>query len=167
VRRRSVDLLLVLALLVAASVAGVLPVQVMRVSTASMTPTIAPGDLLIVQRWGASARRRDVVAVPDPTTRERLVKRVVGIGGDTVAIEDGVLVVNGAPVCEAAIDPARLDGVWLGPLTVPEGRLFLLGDNRGASIDSRSFGTVAAADVVGVVRARLWPSPGPLADARC
>jgi len=165
-RRTGTVVLIVLVLLVAGSVSGLLPLQIKRVSTGSMTPTIAPGDLLMVQRWGA-ASRRDVVAVPDPTTGELLVKRVVGVGGDHVAIEDGVLVVDGARACEPQVDPTRLDGVWMGPITVPPGRLFLLGDNREVSVDSRAFGTVAAADVVGTVHTRVWPSPGPLPTEHC
>ncbi|MGY1604941.1 signal peptidase I [Geodermatophilus sp. SYSU D00815] len=167
-RRRAVDALLVVLLLaVVGSVTGVLPFQVERVASDSMTPTIGPGDLLLVQHWGGSPGRRDVVVVPDPTSGETLVKRVVAVGGDTVGIEDGVLVVDGTPVCEAAIDPALMDGVFFGPVEVPEGQLFLLGDNRDASVDSRHFGPVPEADVEGLVQGRVWPSPGPLADERC
>jgi signal peptidase I len=61
----------------------------------------------------------------------------------------------------------RLDGVWFGPVTVPPGELFLLGDDRDSSIDSRAFGTVPELDVRGRVDNRLWPSPGALAGDRC
>jgi signal peptidase I len=95
------------------------------------------------------------------------VKRVVGLPGDQVGLEDGVLVVNGEPRCESGIDPAPLDGVWFGPVTVPEGRVFLLGDSREHSIDSRDFGPVELDDVVGVVQVRVWPSPGALTSLGC
>jgi signal peptidase I len=157
----------VLAGLLVASIAGLLPVQVMRVDSGSMTPTIAVGDLLVVDRWQSRVERSDVVVVPHPGTGELLVKRVVGLGGDRVAIEDGVLVVDDQPVCEPAIDPARQDGVWFGPVTVPDGAVFLLGDDRAGSIDSRDFGPVPAADVEGHVTARVWPSPGRLAADTC
>ena len=156
-----------LVVLLAASVAGLLPVQVMRVASGSMAPTVAPGDLLLVERSVGPAGLRDLVAVPQPGTGTLLVKRVVGLGGDRVALEDGVLVVDGVAVCEPSIDPARLDGVWFGPVTVPEGHVFLLGDARGESVDSRHFGTVPAGDVTGLVRARAWPSPGELPVDRC
>jgi len=158
-------LVAVVVLLLVGSVVGVLPVRLMRVDTASMTPTISPGDLLVVHSWGVPPGRMDVVAVE--AAGEVLVKRVAAVGGDRVAIEDGVLVVDGAPVCETAADPSDLDGVWIGPLTVPPGELFLLGDNRGDSVDSRTFGTVPQADVVGLVAGRVWPHPGGLRPDAC
>jgi signal peptidase I len=154
----------VVVLLLVGSVVGVLPVRLMRVDTSSMTPTISPGDLLVVHSWGSPARM-DVVAVD--VGDEVLVKRVAAVGGERVAIEDGVLVVDGSAVCETAADPGDLDGVWIGPLTVPPGQLFLLGDNRGDSIDSRTFGTLPQTDVVGLVAGRVWPHPGRLAPDAC
>lgn len=156
-----------LVALVAASVVGWLPAQVMRIGSGSMAPAVESGDLVVVVPPGGPVHRRDVVAAPHPDTGVLLVKRVVAVGGDRVALEDGVLVVDGVAVCEPSIDPARLDGVWFGPVVVPEGGLFLLGDDRGGSIDSRDFGPVPAADVTGLVRARVWPSPGRLAADSC
>jgi signal peptidase I len=151
-----------LALLLVASMAGLLPVQLMRVDSTSMLPTIDAHDLLVVRHGQDGVDRGDVVAVQHPLEEGLLVKRVVGVGGDEVGLEDGVLVVNGAPVCEPAIDPVLMDGVFFGPVTVPPDSLFLLSDNRDGSIDSRAFGSVPTADLVGTVTARLWPSPGAL-----
>jgi signal peptidase I len=151
-----------LALLFVASLTGLLPVQVMRVDSISMQPTVSPRDLLLVSHWHGPVHRGDVVAVEHPLEDGLLVKRVAGVGGDEVGIEDGVLVVDGVPVCEPAIDPARLDGVWFGPVTVPPGSLFLLSDNRDGAIDSRAFGPVPEDALVGTVSGRLWPSPGGL-----
>ncbi len=150
-----------------ASVAGLLPVQVMRVGSGSMAPTVAAGDLVLAEHTPGPVGRRDVVVVAHPVTGTLLVKRVVALGGDEVSIEDGVLVVDAVPVCEPSIDPARLDGVWFGPVTVPDGEVFLLGDDRGGSIDSRAFGPVPAGTVTAVVRTRLWPAPGGLPVDRC
>ncbi|RBY77079.1 signal peptidase I [Blastococcus sp. TF02-09] len=149
------------------SVTGILPVRVMRVGSDSMSPTIEAGDLVLVTRSGGAVERRDVVVVDHPDTGALLVKRAVALGGDRLGIEDGVLVVNGEAVCEPDIDPARLDGVWFGPVTVPEGEVFLLGDDRASSIDSRAFGTVPTGEVTGVVDSLLWPSPGGLPDELC
>jgi signal peptidase I len=132
-----------------------------------MAPTLAVGDLVVVERSAGPVRRMDVIAVEDPVGDGLLVKRAVGLGGDTVGIEDGVLVVNGTPVCERAVDQSRVDGVYFGPVTVPAGRVFLLGDERSASIDSRDFGPLADSAMVGLVRVRLWPSPGSLPSDRC
>ena len=156
----------VLLLLVVASVTGLLPVRVVRVESGSMTPTLEAGDLVLVQRGPGDLQRRALVVVRHPDTGEQLVKRAVALAGDTVRIDDGVLVVNGAPVCEA-IDPDRIDGVFFGSVTVPPDEVFVLGDDRRDSIDSRDFGTVPEDDVLGHVLVRAWPSPGSLPDQRC
>ena len=156
-----------LVALLAASVVGLLPARVMRIGSGSMAPAVQTGDLVVVAPAGRPVHRRDVVAAPHPDTSVLLVKRVVAVGGDRVALEDGVLVVDGAAVCEPSIDPSRLDGVWFGPVVVPDGDLFLLGDDRGGSIDSRDFGPVHASDVTGLVRGRVWPSPGGLPAGTC
>jgi signal peptidase I len=154
-------------LLVVASVAGLLPLQIMRVDSGSMAPTIDSGDLVLLRHAQGPVRHGDVVAVENPAGGGLLVKRAVGLGGDEVAIEDGVLVVNGRTVCESTIDAALLDGVWFGPRTVPTGELFLLGDHRDGSIDSRAFGSVSTARLVGFVDARVWPEPGSLPTTGC
>ena len=170
-RRRTASvatvLLVVLALLTGASLAGLLPLQLMRVDSGSMAPTLSAGDLVLVQHGVDGLQRMDVVAASHPHTGAPLVKRAVGLPGDRVGLEDGVLVVNGERRCEAGIDPELLDGVFFGPVTVPEGAVFLLGDARGESVDSRSFGPVPLDDVVGVVQARIWPSPGGLPSQGC
>jgi len=153
----------VLLLLLVASVGGWLPVQLMRVGSGSMAPTIPTGGLVVVDHAAGPVERMEIVTVEAPDGNDSvLVKRAVAVGGDNVAIDDGVLVVNGARVCEPAIDPALIDGEYFGPVTVPPGHLFLLGDSRAGSIDSRSFGTVPATHVRGHVLWRMWPSPGPL-----
>ncbi len=150
------------ALVLVAATSGLLPVRPMRVDSDSMTPTVAADDLLLVRHGQGPVQRGDVVAVTSPLGDGMLVKRAVAVGGDEVAIEDGVLVVDGVAVCEPAIDPAHLDGVWFGPVAVPEGQLFLLSDARDGSVDSRAFGPVPASSLVGTVTARLWPDPGAL-----
>lgn len=157
----------VLVLGLAGAVTGLLPVQIVRVQSASMAPTLEVGDVVLVEPDGGEVERRDVVVVPHPDTGEQLVKRVVAVAGDRVRLEDGVLLVDDEPVCEPSIDPDRIDGVFSGTVTVPEGRVFLLGDDRQSSVDSRDFGPVAVDDIVGLVRIRLWPSPGSLPVDRC
>jgi signal peptidase I len=161
IRRWAVVVACVLALVLVASVAGWLPWQVMRVGSASMEPNIPTGAIVLVDRWSDGVDRMDVVVVDPPDgVGPQLVKRAVAVGGDEIAVEDGVLVVNGSPVCEPSIDPALIDAEYFGPQTVPPGELFLMGDNRQTSIDSRAFGPVRADEVKGRVMARMWPSPG-------
>lgn len=132
----------------------------MRVGSASMAPTLQPGDQVVVDKFTprlSAPQRMDVVTASAPHSRLTLVKRVIGVGGDTVAIEDGLLFVNGRLVAERYVDHELMDSVYFGPVTVPQGMVFLLGDNRSTSIDSRSFGPVPEASVRGQVRLRWWP----------
>jgi signal peptidase I len=166
-RRILAALTTVLVLTLVASVTGLLPVRIVRVESGSMAPTLADGDLVLLERDADGLRRRDVVVVRHPDTGEQLIKRAVALGGDRVNIEDGVLLVNGAPVCEPSIDPDRIDGVFFQTVTVPAGQVFLLGDDRQSSIDSRDFGPLGAGEVLGLVRTRLWPAPGALPQDSC
>lgn len=103
------------------------------------------------------------------------VKRVIGVGGDRVACctRDGKLTVNGAPVDEPYLYPGDAASVHPFDVVVPAGRVWLMGDHRSRSADSRSHlaapggGTVAEGDVIGPVAVRIWPPDrlGALADA--
>ncbi|WP_220040785.1 signal peptidase I [Streptomyces sp. NTH33] len=145
----------------AACVAGGLLLEPVRVESASMEPTLRAGDHLLVDErayWRAAPRRGDLVVFDHGGSR--LVKRVAAVAGDTVGIEDGVLTVDGRPVTEPAIDRRALDGLYYGPAHVPHGTVFVLGDNRRRSVDSRQFGPVPAGEVRGRVLLRWWPRPG-------
>jgi signal peptidase I len=158
---------IVLLLVVAALLAtGTFLAEPMRVTSSSMTPTLRAGDHVLVDKSAyrhSGPARRDLVvfnAPPGAAEAGRLLKRVVAVARDEVAIEDGALVVNRAVVVEPAIDTSRIDGVYYGPVTVPPGTVFVLGDNRADSIDSRNFGPVSTPRVLGRVALRLWPRPG-------
>lgn len=123
-----------------------------RVDSDSMAPTIASGSTVFVSRVAllmGEPRHRELIAFDGP--RGKMVKRVVGVGGDSVAIVDAVLYVNGEPQDEPYADPRSLDGVFFGPVQVPADHVFVMGDNRFPSIDSRAFGSVPLADVTGRV----------------
>jgi len=134
--------------------------QPLRVESNSMAPTYRDGDLLVVDGLSVGVpgpARHDVVIVTNPRTGQLLVKRVAAVAGDQVGIADGVLVVNGNPVAERYVDQNLMDSVYFGPVTVPRGAVFVLGDNRSSSIDSRDFGPVPVADVRGRVLAKVSP----------
>jgi signal peptidase I len=150
------------AVLAVLLVSGLLPLQSIRIPSDSMTPTIRPGDhLLLDKRHPAEVAVGDVVVVHDPLGDDLIVKRVIAVGGDSIGFEDGVLVRNARPVTEPYTTDF-LDGVYYGPDVVPAGDVYLLGDNRVDSVDSRDFGPVPVSSVVGRVTARVFPSPGPL-----
>ncbi|WP_327069106.1 signal peptidase I [Kitasatospora sp. NBC_01302] len=137
------------------------------VPTGSMEPTISAGDTVLARKVdGGQVGRGDIVVFHDPTWEggATMVKRVVAVGGDTVAYgsAEHSLTVDGKPVTEPYLAPDQLPGTPFS-IQVPAGRLFLLGDNRGSSLDSRSHleelsGTVPATDVIARVEATVWPS---------
>jgi len=131
-----------------------------RTQGESMVPTLRPGDQVLVDKRAYRhrlPRRRDLVVFHAPGTGDLTLKRAVGLPGDSVAIEDGRLVVNGRRQVEPYADPEAIDSVYFGPVRVRPGRVFFLGDNRLDSRDSRDFGAVPAAELVGRVRAVIWP----------
>ncbi|MFD3530871.1 signal peptidase I [Streptomyces sp. NPDC058664] len=155
---------------------GALLYQPYSVPTDSMTPTLAVGSKILAQRVdGAEVRRGDVVVFTDPLWGDSpMVKRVAAVGGDTVVCCDreGRLTVDGTPVEEPYLRPGP-DGRILASgrefsVTVPEGNLFLLGDDRHTSLDSRTHieeagqGSVPRSSVIARVDAVVWPAKGLL-----
>jgi signal peptidase I len=145
----------IVALLVAVRLFVAEPV---RVPTASMQPALNPGDHVLVAKLAAPGRG-DLVVFTAPGAANLLVKRVAAVGGDQVGIEDGRLVVNGRTVPEPYLRHRIPAGIYFGPVTVPAGAIFVLGDNRTDSVDSRTFGPVRRETIVGRVVARIWPDP--------
>ncbi len=144
-----------------------------RVPTASMTPTLEPGDTVLAHKvTGGSVGRGDIVVFREALWgSETLVKRVVAVGGDTVACCDAQqrLMVNGRTIDEPYVLKQQLFSPTFST-KVPPGRLFLMGDDRSNSQDSRvhldiAGGTVAATDVVARVEGTVWPA-GRAAFAR-
>ncbi|MFE3739218.1 signal peptidase I [Streptomyces sp. NPDC059134] len=142
------------------------------VPTGSMEPTVKAGDRVLAQRIsGGDVRRGDVVVFRDSEWGDLpMVKRVVGVGGDTIACCDdsGRLTVNGKPIEEPYVR-GMLDGrasLTDFDATVPEGQLFLLGDERSGSLDSRvhlqdpTQGSVPRTAVDARVDAVAWPLGG-------
>jgi signal peptidase I len=129
-------------------------IHAMRVASGSMSPSIDLGDWIVVRDLdgndGGTIRRGEIVVFSFPLgTTGRAIKRVVAIGGDTVRIGADAISVNGHKIPIAgAPSPAA---VRRRVERIPNGDVFLLGDNTRVSIDSRSFGPVPETDVVGRV----------------
>ncbi len=128
-----------------------------RVHDRSMTPNLAPGDRLLVDPAAfriSAPQRGDLVILHDPADPERLlIKRVVGVPGDLVRATRAGVVHPLIPSAEPPDDPDALE-----ELEVPPGHLFVLSDRPGRARDSRQFGPVPLAAIVG----RAWYRYGPL-----
>jgi signal peptidase I len=158
-------LTVVLAVLGVLILVGVVLVRTMvavpvRIDSASMLPTYAEGDVVLVSRSApdlADLHRGDLVTFRMPTDGERALKRVVGLPGDAVVILDGRLYVNDAVVEEPYVDHHLVDGYYTRTFHVPDETVLLFGDNRGNSVDSRDYGPVPVDDLLGRVMGRIWP----------
>jgi signal peptidase I len=129
----------------------------------SMENTLAGGDKLIVSDIFYTPERGDIVIIQSPTVNggEAIVKRVIAVGGDTVAIKHDGVYVNGERLSETdgSLGYTAEDCTYLAkaPIKVKEGHVYVLGDHRSVSYDSRSFGTVDERAVIGKVLLRVSP----------
>jgi len=132
--------------------------SVLKVQGSSMEPTLRQGEILLAVKK-SGFRSGDVIAFY--YNNKILLKRVVAGAGDEVDIrEDGTVTVNGAELGEPYLtDKSRGICDITFPYQVPDGRVFVLGDNRGESVDSRSsaIGCISEKSVVGKVVLRIWP----------
>lgn len=167
-------LLLVMIIGVAVSEFGFTTV---RVDGASMEPSLFHRDRVWVsrlQRWWPSATptldRGDIIYFrpPGAAPQTRLeawrggpfvIKRVVGLPGETLRMEQGQVWIGGLPIAEPYLDAGLLQAGSHGPVVIPAGHVFVLGDNRLplASRDSRAFGPVPQAGVAGTATLVVWP----------
>jgi signal peptidase I len=150
---------------------GAVVYQPYTVPTDSMAPTVGSGDKVLAERIdGGDVRRGDVVVFEDKVWGDvPMVKRVVAVGGDTVrcCVKGNRLEVNGKPVTERYVTSVQLRGQDPFPGTeVPRGKLFVLGDHRADSVDSREHltdaakGSVPRSAVKARVEATVWPLGG-------
>jgi signal peptidase I len=132
-----------------------------RVDGSSMLPNFHDGDYVIVNRMAyrlGDIQRGDVIVFPYPLNEEQdYIKRVIGLPGDHVAVYGGVIYVNGEALSEPYImEKPDTDSA---EVVVPEGYVFVMGDNRNASSDSRSWGPLKIEKIVGKAVFRYWPFP--------
>ena len=145
--------------------------QPWRVDQTSMEHTLEPDQYVLVDKLTPRFepyQRGDIVVFSPPSGYARqggapFIKRVIGVGGDRVEIRDGEVLVNGAALQESYLfaetsgDPPEPTVAEQESWTVPPGQLFVLGDHRAVSEDSRTFGPIQVSTVMGRAWLRYWP----------
>jgi len=131
------------------------------IPSGSMIPTLEIGDRVLVNKFiyrFTEPKRGDIVvftSVDNP--KEDLIKRVVGVPGDKIAVRGGKLFLNGEPQKEPYTNKKLPDRSFFARTTVPKGHVFVMGDNRGNSADSRVFGPLPKKNIEGEAFLRFWP----------
>ena len=137
------------------------------VSGQSMYPTLHDSDRMFMSKLG-DIKRFDIVVLQAPDQDKEYIKRVIGMPGDTIEVKDGKLYINGQVVDQPFINTELLmnktvyiDDFTLqeltGELKVPEGKYFVMGDNRGVSKDSRMIGFIERSAIEGKAVFTIWP----------
>lgn len=143
-----------------------LTIAIPKVDGYSMTPTTNDKDRLLVNKWG-TIKRFKLLYFKEPKSKDYMVRRVIGLPGDTLFYKDGQLFINGEEVAERFLSKTLGEQENKMPdftlfeqmqvSQVPHDKYYVLGDNRENATDSRYFGFVDKKDIVGVVKIRLFP----------
>ena len=137
--------------------------EAFRIPSESMVPTLEVGDRVFVNKFiyrFSEPERGDIVVFESVNGGEEdLIKRVVALPGDTVAVSGNVLSVNGEPQSEPYLNRENPDDSFFGPSRVSDGEVFVMGDNRANSADSRVFGPLPVENIEGEAFMRFWPPP--------
>ena len=131
------------------------------IPSGSMIPTLEIGDRVLVNKFiyrFTEPERGDIIVFQSvDSSNEDLIKRVVGLPGDKIAVRGGKLFVNGEPQKEPYTNKKLPDRSCFAKTTVPKDHVFVMGDNRGNSADSRVFGPLPKKNIEGEAFLRFWP----------
>ncbi len=138
--------------------------QPYEIPSGSMEQTIEVGDRIFSEKLSytfGEPKQGDIITFEDPADPERvLIKRVIATGGQTVDLRDGVVYVNGVALDEPYTQGKPSNDLNSGieyPYTVPDGYVWVMGDNRTNSADSRAFGSIPLESITGRAMLRYWP----------
>jgi signal peptidase I len=136
-------------------------VQPVKVEGTSMQPHLSDQERIFVNKFiyhFSEVGRGDIVVFWYPRDETKsLIKRIIGLPGETIEIRSGVVVVNGRPLIEPYLESSFVDFSSFGPVHVPAGSYFVLGDHRDSSNDSRNWGAVPRTKIFGKAILRYWP----------
>jgi len=134
--------------------------QLTYVPTGSMIPTIMPNDRVVVlkfwYKFNPLERGQIVVFDPPEPSTSPFIKRVIGLPGETLEIKNSTVYINGKPIAESYL-PAKIEMEPFGPYKIPKDAIFVMGDNRQHSADSRYFGAVPLKNIKGRAVLTYWP----------
>ena len=132
-----------------------------RVVGQSMEPMLETDQFLVVNKLDYrlhEPQRGDIIVFREPHANGRkLIKRIIGLPGETVAVQGGEVFIDGAPLDEPYLAVSTHNE--RDPVLIPEGHLWVMGDNRNNSSDSRSWGPLPKDDIVGKAWLTYWPPP--------
>jgi len=136
--------------------------EAFRIPSESMVPTLEVGDRVLANKFiyrFTEPERGEVVVFESvgEGDDQKLIKRVVGVAGDEVEVRNGTLLVNGEAREEPYLNRNLPFNDSYGPTEVPEGHVFVMGDNRANSADSRVFGPLPIENIEGEAFVRFWP----------
>ena len=142
-----------------------LAVQNFNIQGMSMEPTLHDQELILVDKWSylfhAPTRGDIIVFVAPPHHDQDYIKRIVALPGDTISIRDTTVIVDGVTLHETYVDPNRQGNPYayktISNMVVPPNDYFVLGDNRVGSSDSRDWGFVPRANIIGRAALVYWP----------
>jgi signal peptidase I len=151
---------LIITAVVIAFVVKWLIVQPFYIPSQSMEPTLVPGDQVLVSkfiyRFVSPEPGNIIVFIPPNNENVDFIKRIVAVGGDTVQVKEGLVFVNGKQLqMDYRTEPGDYSN--FGPKRIPEDFVFVMGDNRSNSMDSRVFGPVPKKNILGRAFMIHWP----------